>query len=309
MKEERTDKAVRTGNPAFRRLEHREWWLWMATITVTLLLTLGVVSFIVPELHAGRDILSWSLFPQAIQGLVGLVLLFDVYAIYQQVQIHHIRRKMLEREELFRLISENAADMIAVVGMDGRRIYNSLSYQRVLGYSPEELQKSSSLEQVHPEDRHRVKETAEEARRTGIGQTISYRILHKDGTWRVFESTANVIFGCTGLPEKLVIVNRDITERVRASEALRQSESSFRTVVEDAPYGIYRADSKGRFHQVNPALEAMLGYSSSEELMGVNLETGVFQDPVESRRVNELFGSGDGSTGAEVKWKKRTAHL
>ena len=305
MKEERTDKAVRTGNPAFRRLEHREWWLWMATITVTLLLTLGVVSFIVPELHAGRDILSWSLFPQAIQGLVGLVLLFDVYTIYQQVQIHHIGRKMLEREELFRLISENAADMIAVVGMDGRRIYNSLSYQRVLGYSPEELQKSSSLEQVHPEDRHRVKEAAEEARRTGIGQTISYRILHKDGTWRVFESTANVIFGCTGLPEKLVIVNRDITERVRTSEALRQSESSFRTVVEDAPYGIYRADSKGQFHRVNPALQAMLGYSSSEELTGVNLETGVFQDPVESRRVNELFGSGDGSTGAEVKWKKK----
>ena len=46
----------------------------------------------------------------------------------------------MEREALFHLISENAADMIAVVDMEGRRIYNSLSYQSVLGYSPEELQ-------------------------------------------------------------------------------------------------------------------------------------------------------------------------
>jgi two-component system, cell cycle sensor histidine kinase and response regulator CckA len=277
----------------------------MTTIVVTLLLTLGVVSFIVPELRAGKDIFSWSLFPQAIRSLVGLVLVFDVYVIYQQVQIHHVRRTLFEREELFRLISENAADMIAVVGTDGRRIYNSLSYQKVLGYSPEELQKSSSLDQVHPEDRERVKKAAEEARDTGVGQTISYRILHKDGTWRVLESTASVISNSAGVPEKLVIVNRDITERLRASEALRRSESGFRTVVEEAPYGIYRADRTGRLYQVNPALQAMLGYSSSAELMAVNLETGIFREPGEFRRANESFVRGDGSTDVEVGWRKK----
>ncbi len=297
------DKALQTGKTNFRGLEKREWWLWLATILVTLLLTLGVVSFIVPELRAGRDIFSWSLFPQAIRGLVGLVLLFDVYAIYQQVQIHRVRRKMLEREELFRLISENAADMIAVVGTDGRRIYNSLSYQRVLGYSPEELRKSSSLDQIHPDDRARVMKAAEEARLTGVGQTITYRILHKDGTWRFFESTASVISNVTGVPEKLVIVNRDITERLRASEALRRSESGFRTVVQDAPYGIYRADSTGSFQQVNPALQAMLGYSDSDELTAVNLETGIFRDPNEFRRANELFAGTENST--DVEWKKK----
>jgi two-component system cell cycle sensor histidine kinase/response regulator CckA len=305
VKETRTDNSAESGKTNFRRLEKREWWLWMATIMVTLLLTLGVVSFIVPELRAGRNTFSWSLFPQAIRGLVGLVLLFDVYAVYQQVQIHYVRRKMLEGEELFRLISENAADMIAVVGTDGRRIYNSLSYQKVLGYSSEELQKSSSLEQVHPDDRDRVMKAAAEARRTGIGQTISYRILHKDGTWLVFESTASVIFDATGVPEKLVIVNRDITERLRASEALRRSESGFRTVVEDAPYRIYRADADGRFQQVNPALQVMLGYSSAEELSGVNLATGIFRDVTEFLKANDLFASGDKSSDVEVGWKKK----
>jgi len=47
--------------------------------------------------------------------------------------------------------------MIAVVDMEGRRLYNSLSYQKALGYSPEELQASSSFEQIHPDDRDRVK--------------------------------------------------------------------------------------------------------------------------------------------------------
>jgi PAS domain S-box-containing protein len=289
----------------FRGLERREWWLWLATIIVTLLLTFGVVSFILPELRADKDMFSWSLFPQAIRGLVAIVLLFDIYAIYQQFQIQNVRRKMLEREELFRLISENAADMIAVVSTDGRRIYNSLSYQRVLGYSAEELQSSSSLEQVHPEDRDRVKQAGEEARKTGIGQTIEYRIRHKNGTWLAFESTASVIRNSTGVAEKLVIVNRDITERIRTVEALRRSESSFRAVVEDAPYGIYRADNKGRFLRVNPALRNMLGYPNSEELTGVTLETGVFRNPTEFQRVNELLAKVDDFKDLEVEWKKK----
>ena len=69
---------------SFRRAERREWWLWLAAIIVTLLLTVGVVSFIVPELAEHQNGVSWTFFPQAVRGLVALVLLFDVYTIYQQ---------------------------------------------------------------------------------------------------------------------------------------------------------------------------------------------------------------------------------
>ncbi|GAC1618936.1 MAG: hypothetical protein NVS9B13_07470 [Candidatus Acidiferrum sp.] len=281
----------------------------MATILVTLLLTFGVVSFILPELRGDTSTFSWALLPHPIRGLIAVVLLFDIYAIYQQLQIHNVRQKLLEREELFRLISENVADMIAVVGADGNRIYNSLSYQKVLGYSPKELQNSSSLDQIHPEDRERVSRAAEEARQTGIGKTIEYRIRHKDGTWLVFESTASVIRGSTGVPEKHVIVNRDITQRIRAVEALRRSESSFRAVVEDAPYGIYRADTKGRFIRVNPALRNMLGYPSSEALASVNLETGIFRNPLEFQRVNDLLASAHEFKDVEVEWIKKDGAL
>src|SRR5262249_42086542 len=167
-------------------------------------------------------------------------------------------KQLVEREELFHLISENAADMIAVVDMDGKRIYNSLSYQKVLGYSAEELKTSSAFEQIHPDDRDRLQKAAEDAGRSGIGETLEYRIRHKSGMWLVLESTSSVIRNAKGEPEKLVIVNRDITERKRAEEALRRSEAGFRSVVEDAPYGIFRTSTTGEFLQVNPALQKML---------------------------------------------------
>jgi two-component system cell cycle sensor histidine kinase/response regulator CckA len=280
------------------RMERREWFLWFAAVVVTLLLTAGLASFVLRE----DDFLSE--FPQAVRGLVGLILIFDIYTLYQQLQIHRMRRKLIRGEELFRLISENAADMIAVVDMDGKRVFNSFSYEKVLGYSLEELKKSSSFEQIHPEDRERVKQAAEEARRTGIGKPLEYRAQHKDGTWRVLESTASVIRNSKGNPENLVIVNRDVTDRRRSAEALRRSEASFRSVVEDAPYGIYRATLSGELVLVNSALEKMLGYSSKEELLRTNLASRIYRHPNEHEKLNQLLLQKD-FKDVEVDWKRR----
>src|SRR6266699_5945623 len=162
-------------------------------------------------------------FISAPQRFVALVFLFDLYTIYQHLQIHRIRKQLIEREELFHLISENAADMIAVVDLEGRRIFNSLSFQRILGYSPEELQVSSGFEPIHPEDRERVKKAAEEARRTGAGTgtVLEYRFRHQNGNGMVLESVASVIRNERGEPEKHVIVNRDITKPKKGQEPCR----------------------------------------------------------------------------------------
>src|SRR5215510_2340678 len=182
----------------FRRIERREWWLWAIAFLITLLLTVALASFLLPAGTIHQDSYSQSVLPQAIRGLVGLVFLFDLYTIYQHLLIHRIRKQLVEREELFHLISENAADMIAVVDMEGQRLFNSLSYQKVLGYSPEELQASPVFEQIHPDDRERVRKAAEEARNSGIGKTLEYRIRHKDGTWMVLESTSSLIRNARG---------------------------------------------------------------------------------------------------------------
>jgi PAS domain S-box-containing protein len=203
-----------------RQIEGREWWLWGFAVAVTLALTLGIVSFTFPWFRWDRDASYWFDLREWVRGLAALVLLFDFYTIYQHFQLHRMRRQLAERDQLFQLISENAADMIALIGSDGRRLYNSPAYEKVLGYSPEDLKTTSSFDQVHPDDRPRVLKAAEQARLTGRGETLEYRIRHKDGSWRTLESTASPIRNTNGQTDKLVIVNRDITERKRAEELL-----------------------------------------------------------------------------------------
>ena len=209
-----------------RRIERREWSLWASAILITLLLTVAIVSFLSPVArHASQAPERFELH-QAVGALIVLILLFTVYTVYQQHQIHIIRRKLSQQEDLFRLITENALDMIAVVDASGRRLYNSPAYQKVLGYTPDELASTPAFAQIHPEDRQRVEEAAQQARSTGVGRQIEYRMRHRDGSWRVLESTASTILGPVGTVERLVIVNRDITERKhqieRRDEELRR---------------------------------------------------------------------------------------
>jgi len=141
-----------------------------------------------------------------------------VLAIYQEARVYRIQRESRKREELFQIVTENAADMIALVDVKGHRIYNSPAYKRILGYSAAELGETSAFEQIHPDDRFKILEAAREARNTGVGRKLEYRIRHKDGSWRVLESVAGAIRDQKGEVAKLVIVNRDITERKRAEQ-------------------------------------------------------------------------------------------
>jgi PAS domain S-box-containing protein len=203
------------------------------------------------------------------------------------------------------LITENVADMIAVVDVQGHRLYNSPSYFRVLGYTTDELQDSSSFDQIHPDDRNRVRDAAAEARRTGVGRPLEYRMRHKDGTWRALESTASVIRSPAGGPERLVIVNRDVTERKEAAESLRLSESGFRSMIEDAPYGIYRVRTEGKLLRANPALQRMLGYEKLDELLDASLPTDIFRNSSDFNGLKELLENANEFKDVEVELKRR----
>jgi two-component system cell cycle sensor histidine kinase/response regulator CckA len=293
----------------FRWVERREWWAWSSSIAVTLLVTGGLGWLVLARTWSSADSFLGISIPQAAGGLVALLVVFHLYSAWQHFQIHRIRREISEREEVFRLISNYAADLIAVVDMEGRRIYNSLAYEKVLGYTQEELQGSASLDQVHPLDRERVKRAAEQARATGVGATLEYRMRHKDGSWRVLESTSSVIKDAKGAAEKLIIVNRDITERKRASEALRVIESGFRSVIENAPYGIYVADEAGHLLRVNPALQKMLGYDSQAELEKLTLARDVYTDSSLHRRIFETAAAQKSFKDLEVEWKRKDGRI
>lgn len=150
-------------------------------------------------------------------GAIVLALIGQALAIYV------IRRRARKQDQLFRIITENAEDMIALVDLKGRRQYNSPAYKKTLGYSPAELSATSAFEQIHPDDRMKVLDAARSARDTGVGKRLEYRLRHKNGTWRILESTASAIRNAKGEVEQLVIVNRDVTERKQAEHQLEHN--------------------------------------------------------------------------------------
>lgn len=266
LSEERESRVARTN---FQRIERHQWWLSSSGVVVTLILTLGIMSFALPVLVPGvHEYYSFNI-NLAVRALIVLVLLFDLYVIFQQYQIHRFRVQLAQREELFQLIGENAADMIAVVGINGERFYNSPSYEKILGYSLEELAKTLIYEQIHPEDRETIKRAGEEARRSGQGRRVEYRVRHKDGHWLTLESTASAVRDSKGNVEKLVVVNRDITERKQLEEQLYLSQ---------------KLEAVGRLsggvaHDFNNLLGVIIGYS--EALQGHVAKDDPFREAVD----------------------------
>ncbi len=239
--------------------ERRQWWLWFSVISITLLLTVGMLSFTFPFLFFGqRDVIYELNLRQTVRGLLALVLLFDCYAFFQQWQLNRIRRQLVESQELFHLITEHADDLIAVVDVHGHRVYNSPSYEKCLGYTPNELRNTTAAEQIHPDDVELVMAAAEQTLETGVGRRVEYRFRHKDGTWRILESTASGVQNEKGEVELLVIVNRDVTERRKAEEALRQRDEQLRQAQKMEAVGRL---SGGVAHDFNNLLSVIIGYA------------------------------------------------
>lgn len=128
--------------------------------------------------------------------------------------------ELREQEEFFRMITENAEDFIAVLDLDGKRLYNSPSYSRLFG-DPESLKGTDSFAEIHPDDREHVRRVFRDTVQTGIGLRIEYRFAMPDGTIRHMESCGGLIRNSLGRPSRVVVVSRDITERIEAEDQIR----------------------------------------------------------------------------------------
>jgi PAS domain S-box-containing protein len=108
--------------------------------------------------------------------------------------------------------------------------------------------------------------------------------------------------------EILTFVSRQLStaiEHKRNEEALRRSEARYRSLVQSAVYGIYRSRLDGRFLDVNPALVAMLGYGSNEEVLSLDPKRDIFADANEQARLIREFQSGVRLDNLEVQWKRK----
>ena len=109
---------------------------------------------------------------------------------------------------------------------------------------------------------------------------------------------AGAIEGCLGLAV-------DMTEVSRAIDGQRRSEAHYRALVDNAPVGIFRSSAAGRFITVNPALVAMLGYDSADELRGLDLAADVYVDPALRDKLTSQYGKETRVAGVEVDWRRK----
>lgn len=139
------------------------------------------------------------------------------------------RRQMEEalrqREEQFGLIMANLADMVAVLDLEGNRIYNSPSYSEILG-NPEALRGTSSFKEIHPEDTAKVQQAFRDTVNTGKGHRLEYRMIDQYGNPHYIESQGSAIRNEKGEVIQVLVVSRDITERHQAEDAIRELNAS-----------------------------------------------------------------------------------
>ena len=160
-----------------------------------------------------------------------------------------------ESEERYRLITDNAADLISLIDHAGRFVYASPSHQLVLGYAPVRLIDSPAIDYVHPDDQSRWLTTDNPA------QTL-IRYLHADGSWRWIEARGTTVMrqGHT----YLLAVGRDVTERQRMEAALADNYSLLAAVIEGTPDALYVKDRQGCYLMINSVGARLLGHTVPE---------------------------------------------
>ena len=176
----------------------------------------------------------------------------------------HIEEALKKSHERFRALIENSSDIIQVVDSGGIIRYISPSAQRILGYKPEELVGRPSIEVVHPDDLPEVAKGFEKAiKEPDVPVVTVCRCKHKDGTWRVIEGSGT---NCLDNPSinGFIANMHDITERKQAEEALRDSESKFRGIVEQSYDGIILTDEQGTIIEWNQSEEQITGVKRAD---------------------------------------------
>jgi PAS domain S-box-containing protein len=172
--------------------------------------------------------------------------------------------ELKKREEHFKALIENSLESIAIIDHEGAIQYLGPSFEHLMGYRLEEYLGKSPFDHVHPDDRARVATIfAELIQKPGTIVQEEVRVLHKNGSLRTVEVVGQNLLHNPAVGG--IVANiRDVTERKRAAEALRQSEERHRSLFDNALDSIYTLALDGTITSLNPAFESVTGWKASE---------------------------------------------
>jgi two-component system cell cycle sensor histidine kinase/response regulator CckA len=198
-------------------------------------------------------------------------------------------------------------DAITLRSLPSRRYVEvNYAFERLTGFKASEVIGRTPAELGLWVDGDARTQTLKKLEREGEIYEEEFRFRTKSGEIRYAQLSA-VRLELNGQPFMLSI-NHDITNLKQAEEALRRSEADARSLMHEAPYGIYRVTRDGKLLHVNPALVRMLGYDSEVELVQRDFATEVYRDPRARARLLEKYGHKKDFREAEAEWKKKDGH-
>ena len=180
-------------------------------------------------------------------------------------------QKLRESQERYALAEQATQDGLWDWNILTNGEYFSPRWKEIIGLRDDELpsHKSAFLSRIHPEDLEAVTEITREHLATGKRYEIEFRLRHRDGSYRWVFSRGRAVRDEAGRPIRMVGATTDITESKQAEAALRKSEEKYRSMLTDAPVGIFQS-VQDRVLFVNPAMAAMFGYASPAEMLAGN---------------------------------------
>ncbi len=172
-------------------------------------------------------------------------------------------QKLRESEEKYRLISENANDMIAILNYKFEYEYiNMESYFNVLGFSNSDLLGKSVLRFIHPDDLDKKTKTLRKIFEIGEGSG-EFRFINKEGNYIWLEIRGTAFTDNKGILKGLII-SRDITDKKRAENKLKESEEKYRDLVNRISDLLLEFSSNGKFTYASPQIYDIFGYTFKE---------------------------------------------
>ncbi len=197
-------------------------------------------------------------------------------AIYDITGQKRVEQELRESEERFRRIFEESGIGILLVDQSGRIARSNPAFQRMLGYSEDELDGMNIRDITYPEDLPATLALYEKMAEGGTGSgKLEKRYITKDGRIIWGRKTVTHLRDQKGKPLRAISLVEDITGRKLIEEALQESEERFRSIFEESPIGIEYYDPDGRLIDVNPAALRIFGVQDIQDVRGFDL----FADP------------------------------
>lgn len=206
--------------------------------------------------------------------LLGMAMIGAGFARIRYQEQARLATEMALRdsEAEFRMLAENANDVIWTIDLDGRFSYVSPSVERQTGYTPQEVLRRGFQDMLTPGSLSMIKEKFQAAVAEVVsgnrikGERLEVEQVAKDGSRIWFDVTFNPIYAPSGEFTCFMGVSRNITARMRAEAALRVSEEKYRSIFESFQDIYYRTDMNGILTDITPSVAVWGGYTQEEAL-------------------------------------------